>query len=198
MDDIEEIQAELDEAFPGTKLEYVSTWGYWIITDFVCAPDGSPATGIHYPTPWNLLPLEDGEHTNRKLVFLLSHDDTGEPIIPSCENILNTMYRAYTGGSSAAFNRFIDKMEEGEDQLEEEKDKLGNELIRETARVAWDRHKGKVISSKAGVTRMGKTDEFISKQLMAQTHHDMVAQDMSKRRGLIQNGAARQGQLAGA
>ena len=174
MDSIKEIQAELDAVFPGCRIQYVPLWGHWVITDYFAAPDGSPATSVYYPTPWNLFQLEEGEMTNRKIVFVLSHPDTNEPIFTSCENVLNTMYQAYTGGCSAAFNKWLDRMEEGEDAEREHVLKVSRDMDRESASAAWDRHRGKIISTNAGTTNMSHTDRFIGEQLAAQSRFDMM------------------------
>jgi len=196
-DDIDDIQDELDEVFPGCKLQYVPLWGYWVITDWITAPDGSPATACWYPTPWNLLQLEEGDFTNRKIVFLLSHPDTAEPIHPSCENIISTMYRAYTGGTAAAYDAWLDRIEAGEDLEKLKAEQMSREMSRQAASTAWDRHQGKVISTAAGTTNMANTDRFIGQQIMQQNQNDMVAHEMVTKRAQVRQGAARDGQLMG-
>lgn len=169
MDFVEEIQSELDIQFPGTRLEFVDVWGYWVITDYVVAPDGSPATGVWYPTPWNLLPVTEGPLTNRKIVFILSHPDTAEPVLPSCENVLNTMHAAYTGGSSEAFDAWIDRVEEAERAEKLEAEKESRMMMRDAASQTFDRHHGKITSTSAGVFNHSRADDFLTQQLIHQS-----------------------------
>ena len=177
MEDIQTIQEELDAVFPNCKIQYVPLWGYWVVTDYLVAPDGSPATAVWYPTPWNLLQVEEGDMTNRKIVFVLSHPETGEPLVPSADNILNTMYAAYTGGTSKGFDKFIERIEAAEDAEEKENEENLKAAGRQAASIAFNRHKGKLMSTSAGITNMKNTDKFMASQMAAQTMADQAASE---------------------
>lgn len=190
---IPHIQEELDATFPGCRLEYVALWGYWVITDYLVAPDGSPATGIYFRVPWSLLPSTDGELTNRKVVFILSHPDTGLPVEPSAENVLGTMYAAYTGGNNQAIQKWEDRVDESQRLQEEEHEKASRDAIREAAKNAYDRTHGRLVSTSAGIHSYDRTSEFIEAQIAAQCRRDAAMAGGAEFQRALQRGVSIRG-----
>jgi hypothetical protein len=188
---IQHIQDWLDRVWPGLKLEYNAVWGYWVITDYVTAPDGSPATGIFYKTPWNLLCLQHGEYTNRKLVYLLDDEDTGEPVFPTFDNIVQTLNLGYVGGSALGWETWLDRIEEQEEQRVAD----AKAELRSHVKDVWDEAgkaaRGRTYISPAGVTETAKSQRWIEQQLAAQTHKDMELMTASALRDATQRAEAR-------
>lgn len=169
---LEHIQEELDEVFPGLRLEYQEMTGYWIITDQIYSPDGSPASGLYYRCPYMLLPFNDGELTNRRIQFFLEHPDTGFPIEPTLDNVMNTLYRAFNGGDMLKQLKQLEDVERSEDDAREYHEGQARAAMLEAAKAAWDRQHGRVVATQAGVSEYSKTDQFIADQLMQSTMQD--------------------------
>jgi hypothetical protein len=176
------IQNYLDRRWPGVRLEWNGEYGYWIITDYVSGPDGKALKQVRYKTPANMRGIYPTEYTNRKLLFLLSHPDTGAAIKPSYFNVISTLSVAYVGGSEQAWDAFLDRLEEGEDAEEKRKE----DEIRDGTRSAWSASEGarknRVISSSAGVTCSEKAQSFIASQLKQQSAQDSDMVTAAQRR----------------
>ena len=79
----------------------------------------------------------------------------------------------------------LDQRVDGASQQQQgqQRQQQGHDAVRDAATTAWDRHKGKVVSTSAGITDYRKTDEAISKELMETTRSDMEEMKKQKVQG---------------